>query len=344
MLNPFSRVLGDFKTTGKGELRFNCPFCQARVGKTDTKHRLYINPSLHIHGVVGWYHCMRCKARGPVKRLLAGCGFEDQRYSASKWAEFVKQLKGFGSFAPRQTIQVELPNDYMEVIEGTRAHRYLIDRGLDNKVIEHYRIGYGTEDLSGMSKEERKHFAGEGRVIVPDFDDEGNCIYWVARTYRKHRLRYKNPDQSHSSGQVFHLAAAMAYTEVVITEGVFSAMAVGDDAIGTYGKNVTNIQIAMLVRAGFDKYIVALDGDARKDAVVLAQALHERRCSVKMVEFEHDEDPDSCQDFAQRRKDALPYNLRNRVAFTLRGQGQRNATQNRCSRSWYGKNSYRADR
>jgi hypothetical protein len=143
---------------------------------------------------------------------------------------------------------------------------------------------------------------------------------------------------------VFHLAAAMTYNEVVITEGVFSAIAVGDDAVGTYGKNITDVQIMMLVKASFDQYIIALDGDARKDAVQLAQALVARRCNVSLVEFDYDEDPDSCKDFEQRRKDALPYSLRNRIIFTLQGQGQNNAKRYRRGRSRDGKDPYRLNR
>jgi DNA primase len=228
----------------------------------------------------------------------------------------------------------------MEVIEGSEAYQYLAKRGLSWRIIERYRIGFGTEDLAEMTKEERKYYAGEGRVVIPDFDDYGDCCYWVARTYRGHKLRYKNPEGTNARTQVFHLSAAIAYTEVVITEGVFSAIAVGDDAVGTYGKNISDAQISMLVRAKFDKYVVALDGDARKDAVALAQALTERRCSVSLVEFDYDEDPDSCTDFEQRRKEALPFSLRNRVIFTLRGQGQGNAKRFRRGRSGYGKDPY----
>lgn len=344
IFNPLLRVLGNFKTTGKGELRFNCPLCLSRVRKRDEKYRLYVNPQLFLHGVVGWYYCMRCGASGPIKRLLHGYGVEDQRYNVSKWDNFVKQIKGFGEFRPKMknNVNVNLPKDYMEIIEGSEAYQYLVHRGITNNTIDRYRIGFGTENLFKMTKEERRFFAGEGRVIIPDFNDQGECIYWVARTYRNHKLRYKNPEGSNSQDQIFHLTAAMAYTEVVITEGVFSAIAVGDDGVGTYGKNITPMQINMLVNARFSKYIVALDGDARKDAVKLAQSLVERRCNVELIEFDYHEDPGSCLDFEQRRDNALSYNLKNRVLFTIGGQG--NAKQRNNGSDRFGKTSNKFDR
>lgn len=65
---------------------------------------------------------------------------------------------------------------------------------------------------------------------------------------------------------------------VVVTEGIFDAMAVGRSAIATFGKGVTEYQ-SNLLKAYWDLVVILLDpGDAEKEMVKLENSLS--KCSV----------------------------------------------------------------
>jgi hypothetical protein len=309
--------------TDSGEYRYNCPFCPIRAGKIDKKYRLYVNTKKVLYGIVGWYYCHRCKSRGPVKRLTPGGQDVDDiisRYEPSKWSDFVNSLKGERAFIDEEEAlpRFDLPVDYSPIVYGTEAYEYLKSRRISDEQIEAYQIGFGTEHLRDLSPEERKLYIGSGRVVFPDYDDIGELTYWVARSYRNHKLRYKNPAGSGAMSKIYNLARAAQYKTVIITEGVFSSIASGYNAVGTYGKNITNQQFSMLAAVAFDRYVVALDGDAKGSAVGLADGLARRGCKgVFLVEFSKDEDPASISDMGFRVKNAVPFTFHNRLYFTM---------------------------
>lgn len=318
LLQQLEAALGRGSIAGSEEYQFNCPYCIKRKGSADTHHHLYVNPTKQLNGIKGWYYCHRCMARGPLNRVLKGFGAEPVRPSLSKWDEWLRALKQprKPTRAPRPP--VEMPEDYVPCFRGTEAYDYLASRDIAETIIAEYRIGFGSQDLKHLTKEERRRFAGSGRIIFPDFDSEGNVVYWVARTYKGHKIKYKNPPDSDARDKVFNLARASEYVNVVITEGVISAIAAGRNAVATYGKDVTSAQIAMLVETSFDNYYVALDGDALKcerwsktkpAAIKLAEALHARGCTVWVVELPYHHDPASVEDFDAHLRAARPFGL-----------------------------------
>jgi DNA primase len=235
------------------------------------------------------------------------------------WTKFVQTLRGTRAADADKVKKPEitLPEDYVSIIKGTKAHGYLMERGISDEQIAFYQIGFGTQDLREVDSAERHKFAGSGRIIFPDFDSDGRCIYWVARTYMGHKIKYKNPARSNARDQVYNLAKASQFTACIIAEGVISAIACGYNGVATYGKEVTKEQVSMLVAAAFDHYIVAHDGDARRTSLTLAQRLMRRGCTVSLVEFARDQDPASVPDIRDRLDRALPYSLKNHLVFRL---------------------------
>jgi len=319
LLQQLEAVLGSGRISGSEEYQFNCPFCLVRKGSSDDKHHLYVNPHRVLHGIKGWYYCHRCQAAGPLTRILKGYKEVITRPSLTQWQQWLQELKN-PKKAVLQTRKVELPEDYVPCFKGTEAYDYLKSRAIDDSIIADYKIGYGIKNLRGLTKEERRKYAGSGRIIFPDFDSEGCVVYWVARTYKGHTIKYKNPPDSDARDKVYNLANAVQYRDVVITEGVISAIAAGRNAVATYGKDVTPTQVAMLVRGGFDRYYVALDGDALKrartakvttkpPAIKLAKDLAGRGCAVLMVLLPYEHDPASVPNFMERLKNAKPFDF-----------------------------------
>jgi len=321
LLKHLEASLGRCKgRSGTGEFQFDCPFCGKRKGKPDKKGHLYVNPDRMLHGIRGWYFCHRCEARGPLSRIIKGYAGERTKKQLSNWAQFVIELKRARKreVVERESPKVSLPEDYVPVVKGTQAYEYLHARNISDEIIDEYRIGFGTKNLLNVPPEERRNFAGSGRIIFPDFDQHGEVLYWVARTYKGHKVKYKNPANADARDKVFNLARAIEYEDVIITEGVISAIAAGRNAVATYGKDVTSKQVSMLSAAGFSKYYVALDGDAlkrerrsvvRPPALKLAETLQARGHEVWMVVLPYDEDPASVEDFSRFLEAAKRYDL-----------------------------------
>ena len=177
---------------------------------------------------------------------------------------------------------VSWPAEYERMLPGTQAYRYLQERDISDEKIDKYQIGFGTGKL-------------KNRIIFPDFNKEGNLCYWVARTYGEHRAKYKNATVPRER-QVYNLGlleARGARDRIVICEGPISAVVAGYDAVATYGKYVTGLQIDRLVRFEAEEYVIAVDGDAIPSAVSLAKRLWRRGLTVKFVRFAYHEDPAS---------------------------------------------------
>jgi hypothetical protein len=300
-------ILGKPKSAPNGEERYCCPFCLRNVGKVDHDYHLYVNRSVVEHGIRGWFTCKRCGVKGPAHKLF---GDNSQvEIPASKWSEFIHATK-FGKPTAHETRakEVGLPKDYEPVFQGTRAYDYLRERGITDHQISYYKIGFGSADLRKLDREEQNKFAGSGRIIFPNYDESGKVNYWVARTYVNHKVRYKNPRNTDAGKVIYNLANAVQYEEVVITEGVISAIRAGKNAVATFGKNVTDAQVSLLVESAFSRYVVALDGDAGREAVQLARQLTRRNCDVRLVKFAYHEDPASAPRAAELILGALPIN------------------------------------
>lgn len=312
----FAPKLGQYRRSGD-ELIFCCPFCKTRTGKPDTKFHLYVNPLKLINGIRGWFVCHRCGARGPASRLLSDQ--YRQSTAVSKWREVVERfVTGGKRVLDDQRSTVKMPLDYVRIIRGSDAHGYLLERGITNEQISVYRLGFGTEDLRELEPEQRKLYAGSGRIIFPDYDADGNVTYWVARSYVNHKVKYKNPPDSDASSTIYNLVRASSYDSVVITEGVISAIRSGYNAVATYGKGVTKRQIEMLASVAWDHYYIALDGDAVHEALKVGESLQRCGYSVSLVQFDYNEDPASVSDMGTRLEQSIQLNLIGRLRFALR--------------------------
>ena len=191
-----------------------------------------------------------------------------------------------------EQLHVSLPEDFVPIFPGTKAHEYLRSRGISDARIEYFRLGFGTEEL-------------KNRIIIPDYNRDGDVVYWVARTYGKHKAKYKNATAPREF-QVFNLGRLLAsgteIDRVVICEGTISAIVAGYDAVATYGKYVTGSQITILARAAAKEYVVAFDGDAPYEAASLATRLRRRGLYVSWVRFSRSEDPASVGALESRRR------------------------------------------
>lgn len=281
-----AKRLGPPILTTSDEVRFNCWRRDCGADKSpDTKYHMYLNP------VKGKWFCQRCQKGGSLDYLAKVLGLKSPEKSLDMWERIIHGFVFGSAKVDDEPEFVSWPSEYQPMLPGTQAHAYLSGRGISDTKISHYEIGFGIGEL-------------KNRIIFPDTDRDGRLVYWVARTYGKHHAKYKNATAPREQ-QVFNLGRILArgnLSRVVIVEGPISAIVSGYDTVATYGKYVTGEQITKLVKAGFDEYVIALDGDALLEGVSLATRLHRRGLNTRFVRFNYFDDPGSIGSRETRRK------------------------------------------
>jgi DNA primase len=115
---------------------------------------------------------------------------------------------------------VELPENFVSLCSGSvpatgkHAMRYLLSRGVTKRDIIKWKIGYC--------------FDGEyrNRIIIPSFDENGDCSYFIARSYSGDSYKYKNPRASRDI--VFNDLFINWNSDLMLVEGVFDAIVCGN--------------------------------------------------------------------------------------------------------------------
>ena len=244
------------------ELLFTCPACNHH------KRKFSINLDK------GAYKCWICDYRGRnIRRSIRRFGTYTQ---LQKWDEITNRtdLERFSDLfmedqceARREKIQ--LPDEFTSLCSdnipatATYALKYLQKRGITKADIIKWKIGFC--------------FSGEyrNRIIVPSFDEDGDCSYFIARSYSGDSYKYKNPRASKDI--VFNELYIDWNKDLVLVEGVFDALVAGN-AVPILGSTLRSGSdlLRKIVRNDTPIYI-ALDPDA---------ATKERRIIKMLLEYD----------------------------------------------------------
>ena len=297
--------LGDVVQAAHGEFRFNCPKPHDDYGgrtSYDTKYRLYVNPE------IGKWICYRCGRGGSIGSLLKYLGIETAAPSLSKWDEFVLSLRevALGEHVAEDDSPqpVDYPCEVFPVEPRSPAFNYLVsDRGFSPRLLADYQPMQGT----GYWRD---------RVFFPVFDGKLGLVFWSARLFRgEHPAKYLGA-KAPRTRLLFNLERIErdGLKEIDICEGVLSAVACGLTGVATFGKYVSPGQISRLASLAGDPvemYYIALDGDARKQALDVARRLEDRVrgvAQVRVVDLPPRDDPASLDawEYAALREEAKP--------------------------------------
>ena len=145
-------------------------------------------------------------------------------------------------------------------MHATEPFRYLASRGLGRKEILKWKIGYCKEGRYG------------GRIIIPSFDMDGDCNYFIARSYVGHKRRYLNPTANRDI--VFNELMVDWDEPIILVEGVFDAIKAGQNAIPILGSTLREKSRLFQAIAIHDTPVyMALDHDAEKKAEWIIKSL-----------------------------------------------------------------------
>lgn len=164
---------------------------------------------------------------------------------------------------------------------------YLESRGFSWQEIVYNHIGYITH--GGAFSSANKYFPINNHVVFFCYDEQGKYQYWNTRAIFPSNPKSINapevPDHLGKGDVIYNLYPALAHETVVLTEGVPDAMTIGENAVATYGKTLTNNQKALLVnnlRPDQD-LIIMLDMDAWDSITALAIELYKYHENTYML-------------------------------------------------------------
>ena len=244
------------------EILFSCPSCGHH------KRKFSINLDKDV------FKCWVCDYRGRnVRRVIRRFGtyIQLQKWDAisgradlERFADLFNEDK-----LERGSQKICLPGEFVSLTSdkvpatGRYAMKYLESRGITQTDILKWKIGFC--------------FEGEfrNRIIIPSFDEDGDCSYFIARSYTGDSYKYKNPRAS--KDVVFNDLFIDWNKDLTLVEGVFDAMVAGN-AVPILGSTLRKGSdlLRKIVRNDTPIY-VALDPDA---------ADKERRIIKMLLEYD----------------------------------------------------------
>ena len=268
LVNLVNSLLGASKRTARGNQAYNCPFCHHH------KPKLEINFTENKQGHNPW-HCWVCNKQGKTLRSL----FKQVKASAEQFSELKKLVK---TGAEVQEVVVEhvlsLPKELKSLVDNNdivarHAKAYLKSRNINIDDIIKYNIGYCDNGRYA------------NMVIIPSYDANGNLNYFTGRSFEKDPyVKYRNPEVSRD---IIPFELFINWdSPLVLCEGPFDAIAIKRNAIPLLGKNIQQNLMKKIVTSKVGKLYIALDTDARKQALKFAEYFMNQGKEVYLVELE----------------------------------------------------------
>ena len=179
--------------------------------------------------------------------------------------------------------QLQLPKSFVPLYEENKkspdynnAIKYLKSRNIGIDDIIRYNIGYCD--------------SGEyaGRILIPNYDENYNLNFFVARGLYDQDLSYKNPKVSKD---VIGFENQIDWqSPVILCEGAFDAISIKNNAIPLYGKSIQSRLKTKILNSNIKDIYVSLDKDAIDDAVTIAEEFTKHNINVYLVEL-NEKDP-----------------------------------------------------
>ena len=290
-------VLGKGQSTSKGNFAFKCPFC------THHKNKLEINLRTTSKRENFW-HCWVCSSKG--KSLLAL--FKRIKAPQDKINELNILIVPANKEIHISSDILELPKEFISLsniiedkiaqIEAKHALKFLKKRGITQDDIIKYNIGFCKEGKYN------------DRVIIPSYDNNKRLNYFIARDYKEPSLqKYKNPPVSAKDVIGFELYINWD-APIILVEGIFDALTIKRNVIPLFGKVIHGKLMEKLVKSSVNRIYIALDVDAKRDALKQAEMLMSYGKEVYFVEMEgKDANEIGFENFLNTIEQTVPLNL-----------------------------------
>ena len=242
--NILQDVLGNSYKT-RDELLFHCPFCKHH------KKKLSVNLDKSV------FKCWVCDTKGGISYLVKRFGTINNRHDWELLNQEIDMSSIETMFAENNDEVkevVELPKQYLCLARrdlpysAKEALSYLMSRGIPKSDILYYKMGYC--DTGKYRK----------RIIIPSFDENGDCNYFSARTYGTDWLKYKNPPSTKNI--IFNDLLVDWDSPITLVEGAFDAIKI-KNSIPILGSTLNeNTKLFKKIATKQPKVYLGLDKDA----------------------------------------------------------------------------------
>lgn len=296
--------LGYPKDTGT-DYRYNCPFCGS------DKYKLYLRVAEGAMQNV--WHCFRCgEAGNPITFVMKyfhvsypealdiletydfnmdSANYEPKDESLTDEEYIILQIanrKKQQEEKPKiELVPPPLPPGFkllqanMNNPEAYPFLSYAYSRGFTPEQLFMHNVGYVTS--SKVDLPTGKSIYLKNHLVFLTHGDDGQMQYWNTRAiykgeYVKSFNAPSNDGEYSKSTTIFNLNLAKNEEFVVLFEGVPDALTIGAPGVATFGKQVTDEQIDLLVSsvAPTKPIFIYLDKDAKDETKKLAERLYAR--------------------------------------------------------------------
>lgn len=303
ILNLISTFLGSYGKHSGEWYSFNCPECaEEKSVKADNKYNLEVKIDLAVKGC-GGYHCWRCKDTNGTKGTLVSLF---KKYASKTVLDEFKQIVNDYREARKYELfdgSGDIPDEFLEDNEfylpegfkpirendkfANEAREYLEKRGIDNKIIEKYNIGY-------VGNDSKIPFSLRNRIIIPSYDAFDGLNYWVGRDYSgKNKIRYKNP-HAEKTKFIFNEGKINWYEPITLVEGPFDHIVV-PNSVPLLGKSLSEeyLLYKMLVKRSKSMIYVMTDDDALINGKKIYKLLENSELNgrIRLIECPNGYDP-----------------------------------------------------
>lgn len=249
------QVFHTYKLKGE-EIIVRCPSC----GDPRRPNKLKMNINVNK----GIFHCWVCDLKGAsIPRLLRKVNVRKAQEYAAKYGHRTthKELS-------QKIEKAQLPDDFRLVMnslylpEAKRIWRYCQARGMTDDMIWRYRVGF-SDRL-------------KWRLILPSFDESGECNYWTARRVdADSNYKYVNAKTPRKDVVFNEIDLDWSADEITLVEGPF-------DLIKCMHLNATCLMGSYLSKDSAlftklihypERIILALDKDAQDKQDRIAEML-----------------------------------------------------------------------
>ena len=289
-------ILGDYRRSSN-EFLFYCPYCEHH------KKKMSVNFGLNA------FKCWVCDRRGKnIYRIIRDYGTYQQR---QKWleldgrldlSEFDKMFMELNDIDEAQT--TDLPTEFISLcnkhlpLNTKRPLDYLFRRGITKKEVLLWKIGFCKEGRYG------------GRIVIPSFNLNGDCNYFISRSYVGHKMKYLNPPVSKDI--IFNELYIDWDEPVILVEGVFDAIVAGLNSIPILGSTLReDSKLFQAIVVHDTPVYLALDEDAIKKQNRIVQLCKKYDVDLKIIDTSNCGDVGSMSvgEFKKRKNIAIEPDL-----------------------------------
>jgi DNA primase len=244
---------------------FYCPFC---------KHH---KPKLSVNLETNQFHCWVCNKGGKrLDHLIKNNASSDdiREYRKSFHLEDKEILEREKAHQEElANYKISLPKDYVFLLDykdsilGSKAYKYLIERGITDEDILRHKIGYSVTD--------DKY---KGRIILPSFSAAGELNFFCARLVDKNDQKLKYDAEHTPRGYLKSIILNelnIDFTKpLTIVEGFIDMLKANENTVPLFSNYLReDTKLFNEIVKNRTQVFLALDRDATSNALRIARHL-----------------------------------------------------------------------